>query len=93
MAKTKFSDQSALAKSLQPILICLFLLVIGYIAYKVYIAMQDAIQYDTSVDVTWLMNRSAHEGLKKRGLSIDGSQAKLQVKGIDEARYLDQTQR
>jgi hypothetical protein len=39
------------------------------------------------------MGRSAHESLKKRGLSIDGSQVKLQVKGMDETRYLDQTQR
>ena len=93
MAKTKFSEKSAFSKSIQPILICVSLLIIGYIAYKVYVAMQDAIKYDASVDVPCLMNRSAQEGLKKRGLSIDGSQAKLQVQGIDEARYLDQTQR
>ena len=46
-----------------------------------------------SIDVTILMGRSAQESLKKRGLSIDGSQVKLQVKGMDESRYLDQTQR
>jgi len=44
MAKTKFSEKSALRKSVEPILICLALLLVAYIAYKAYVAIQNGIQ-------------------------------------------------
>jgi hypothetical protein len=44
MAKTKFSEKTALVKSVEPILICVLLLLVAYIGYKAYVAIQNAMQ-------------------------------------------------
>lgn len=96
MAKTKFSEKSTLSKSIQPILIVTCLLLFAYIGYRVYVAIQSGIEYifllflrvERRADV-----RSAHENLKKRGVTMEGSKANIRVKGIDNSRYLDETQK
>lgn len=94
---TKFSERSVLRKSVQPILIFACLLLLAYIAYRAYVAIQNAMKYAISffsLFYGWdIDRRTAQENLKKKGFSIEGSRANLRVKGIDETRYLDETQR
>lgn len=45
MVKHKFKEQSALRKSVQPVLIVLSLLLVAFVAYKAYVGIQKAIRY------------------------------------------------
>ena len=45
MVKHKFKEQSALRKSVQPVVIVALLLLVAYVAYKAYVGIQRAMQY------------------------------------------------
>src|SRR5277367_4336975 len=44
MKKTKFSEKTPLRKAVQPILIFVFLLIVAYVAYKAYVAIQNGMK-------------------------------------------------
>lgn len=96
MSKQKFKEQSTLGKSIQPILIGIFLLIVAWVGYKVYVALQAGMKWAPQFDVPDLQSadgRSAQESLKKRGVSLEGGKANVQVKRVDTFAYLDKTQR
>jgi len=90
--KTKFSEQSLLHRSIQPGLVVLALVLVAYIAYKAYVAIQSAIRYPLPPQHALTVGSSAQETLKKKGFTMEGGQAKIRVKGIDEQKYIDKTQ-
>jgi hypothetical protein len=45
MAKAKFQEKSTLQKSLEPIVIGILLLLMVYVGYKAYVAIQSAIKF------------------------------------------------
>jgi hypothetical protein len=45
MKKTKFSEKTPLRKAVQPIMIFVFLLIVAYVAYKAYVAIQNGMKY------------------------------------------------
>jgi hypothetical protein len=45
MSKTKFSEESVAYKSIQPLLILAGLILVAYVAYRAYVAIQSGIRY------------------------------------------------
>lgn len=92
MSKTKFAEKSPLRKSVQPALVVAALILIAYIAYKAYVAIQRGIRYPPARRRLLTVRSSAQETLKKKGFTMEGGKANIKVKGIDEQVYIDKTQ-
>jgi len=93
MKKTKFSEKTPLRKSVEPIVIFLILAIVAYGAYKAYVAIQNGMK--SVFPVSWNgvnRSRSAQESLQKKGFTMKDGVAHVKVKGMDDSRYLDQTQ-
>jgi hypothetical protein len=51
--KKKFSEKSTLSKSVQPILIGLALVLLAFVAYKAYVAIDKGLRYSLAL---WMQN-------------------------------------
>jgi hypothetical protein len=92
--KKKFSEKSILSKSIQPLLIVVVLILFAYIAYKVYLAVENGMKYDPCFCAPRARAdfRAMREGLEKKGFTVKEGQAHVKVKG-DHTHYLENTQR
>jgi hypothetical protein len=96
VAKVIKKQPSLLSKSIQPILIVVTLCVVAYVAYKIYVAVQQGITYiSLSLAVAEVVDdRSAKENLKRKGFTIDEQgRAHVKIKKVDTSSYVDKTQR